>query len=157
MVDLPRELTDEALDELLVPGRVFLFKSFPGRKEVKPKIFVVLSPPGPKGGVYYTLTTTQHQFYDNHPDMAAEIVRIPRGTHGFLSDPENSIIQCHFATMFKVERLRELYNVHEFVRLGELSEDVLKSVLESIVNSKLLPIKYKTDISQAIREHLNLT
>ena len=156
MLDLPRELTDEALDGLLVSGRVFLFKDFPGEREIKDRPFVVLSPPRPTGDIFYTVTTTQDQHYKNNPYLAKEIVRIPSGTHTFLYDPDNTIIQCHHATTFKVERLRELYSIHELVRLGDLSVDVLKDVLNTIEASKQLPLKRKTDISQAIRTHLGL-
>jgi hypothetical protein len=150
MIKIPREISDKAFKEKLRPGAVLKCRDFEfsdGSKRDKYLVFITF---GEKEDiVYFFMTTTNVERYNDKPWLKPHVIIIPKNTVPYLSD--ETVVQCDtLRDDVTAEKLKRRYSEGKVEIYDRLPPPVIADLENTVRNSKFLSSAEKTIVLGAL-------
>lgn len=136
MLDLPKDITNKALLEFLLPGCVIRTEVvFPdGGKAFKRLIILTAENEKTVLSITTTRTQTNNQFYRK------DDIRLKEGKEKAFEG--NTYLQLHRVIELETYKMQNDYNSHRLDILGNISNNLLDSIYQKLSASKIIERKY---------------
>jgi hypothetical protein len=146
MVHLPDKLSREHIISEFKKGDILRWESFHGKKEIKDRFFVLLTPASPSEGTILAVTaTTKVELYadDGGKRKFRDYILLKKGECEIFD--KDTVIDLNWIEHFSVEEMAKILG-QGLKRAGCLSALLTEKLEQKIKDSKLISIDYKKRI-----------
>ena len=148
-MDLPKSLSDLAILSKLHAGTVLRTRVYfeDGADDIK--LLIVLT--NNNDHLVLNVTTTSNTSKLNRAYSVDDIF-VPKDSEPAFNRP--TVVQLNRLIPFETETIKTNYHIHELSIIGQVSDELLKNILERVKNSRIL---LKSDVKRILEENESST